>query len=65
MTVQMSFLHARGISDLPMGNVPGLQQLFLRGSESHLQPTCNNGHSLAAGTALQGPLDATTPERKG
>ena len=27
MTVQISCLHARGISDLPMGNVPGLQQL--------------------------------------
>ena len=25
MTVQISCLHARGISDLPMGNVPGLQ----------------------------------------
>ena len=27
MTVQMSCLHARGISDLPMGNVPGLQHM--------------------------------------
>ena len=29
MTVQISCLHAHGISDLPMGNVPGLQQVFL------------------------------------
>ena len=27
MTVQISCLHARGISDLPMGNVPGLQHV--------------------------------------
>ena len=28
MTVQISCLHARGISDLPMGNVHGLQHLL-------------------------------------
>ena len=39
MTVQISCLHARGISDLPMGNGPGLQQ-----------PMAHDGHSTHKGT---------------